>query len=76
MDFVINIREQPPDGLRAACPGNPPAIHWHIAEPVVDGEPNPAERFMAKVFLELETRIKLFVLVNQKALMSPITNEA
>jgi arsenate reductase (thioredoxin) len=66
MEFVISVGERPPAGLPAAWPGNPRLIHWRITEPIVDGDPVEKERSFRKAFVELETRIKLFVLVHQK----------
>lgn len=66
MNFVISIGQQPSDDLPADWPGNPRIIHWHISDPIFDG--NPAEKALAfrRTFRELENRIKLFVLVNER----------
>lgn len=62
MDFVISLGAQPPDGMPSSWPGNPRVMHWRISEPRADGSDNL--RAFRKTFTELETRIKLFVLVN------------
>jgi arsenate reductase (thioredoxin) len=66
MDFVISLGSEAPDGLPSSWPGNPRVIHWHINEPRVDGRPAENMRTLRKTFSELETRINLFVLVNQR----------
>lgn len=66
MDYVISVGERPPDGLPAAWPGNPQVIHWRISDPRTDGKPIENERSLRKVLGELETRIKLFMLVHQR----------
>jgi protein-tyrosine-phosphatase len=67
MDFVISLGTHAQDGLPSSWPGNPRLIHWRISEPRVDGK-REAENVSAfrKTFTELETRIKLFVLVNER----------
>jgi protein-tyrosine-phosphatase len=65
MDFVISLGSVAPDGLPSSWPGNPRVIHWRISEPRVDGRLAEDARTLRKTFSELETRIKLFVLVNQ-----------
>jgi protein-tyrosine-phosphatase len=66
MDFVISLGSQAPDGLPSSWPGTPRVIHWRISEPRVDGRPAENLRALRKTFSELETRINLFVLVNQR----------
>jgi arsenate reductase len=66
MDFVISLGSEAPDGLPPSWPGNPRVIHWRISEPRVDGRPAENMRALRKTFSELETRINLFVLVNQR----------
>jgi protein-tyrosine-phosphatase len=66
MNFVVSIGDQPYDDLPRDWPGNPKVVHWRISDPIVDG--NPAERALAfrRTFRELENRIKLFILVNER----------
>jgi len=66
MNFIVSIGDQPYDDLPRDWPGNPKVVHWRISNPIVDG--NPAERALAfrKTFRELENRIKLFILVNER----------
>jgi len=66
MNFVISLGERPPDGLPSVWPGSPRMMHWHITEPVVFGEPAERKNTFRRTLSELETRIKLFVLVFQK----------
>jgi protein-tyrosine-phosphatase len=66
MDFVISLGYQAPDGLPSTWPGHPRIIHWRISEPRIEGRPAEDMRAFRKMFSELETRISLFVLVNQR----------
>jgi arsenate reductase (thioredoxin) len=66
VNFVISLGSQAPDGMPSTWPGNPRVMHWRISEPRA-GE-NHKENMSAfrKAFRELETRIKLFVLVHER----------
>jgi len=64
VDFVISLGAQRPDGMPSSWPGNPRVMHWRISEPRADGSQKDNLRVFRKTFTELETRIKLFVLVN------------
>jgi arsenate reductase (thioredoxin) len=66
MDYVISVGERPPAGLPPAWPGQPRVIHWRITDPIMDRKPAENERSMRKSLGELETRIKLFVLVHER----------
>jgi arsenate reductase (thioredoxin) len=66
MDFIISLGEQTPAGLPAVWPGDPQVVHWHITSPIVDGDAAQRASSFRKVFMELENRIRLFVLVNRK----------
>jgi protein-tyrosine-phosphatase len=66
MDFVITLGSHAPDGLPSSWPGNPRLIHWRISEPRVDGKRAENASGFRRTFTELETRIKLFVLVNER----------
>jgi protein-tyrosine-phosphatase len=66
MDFVISLGTHAPDGLPSSWPGNPRLIHWRISEPRVDRKRAENVSAFRKTFTELETRIKLFVLVNER----------
>jgi hypothetical protein len=72
MDFVISLGSQAPDGLPSSWPGNPRVIHWRISEPRVDERLAESVRALRKTFRELETRINLFVLVNQRETLRKI----
>jgi len=67
IDLVISLGSQTPHGLPSSWAGNPRVIHWRISEPRVDGKPAEKASAFRKTFTELETRIKLFALVNQRA---------
>ena len=66
VDFVISLGAQPPDGMPSSWPGNPRVMHWRISEPRADGSSKENLRAFRKTFAELETRIKLFILVNER----------
>jgi hypothetical protein len=63
---VIGLGEHWPEGLPSAWPGNPHILHWDIREPKADGDAAEKKRAFNKMLTELETRIRLFVLVNEK----------
>src|SRR5258708_28992346 len=54
MDFII----QGPAGLPAAWPGDPQVVHWHITNPIVDGDVAQRARSFRKIFTELDNRIR------------------
>jgi arsenate reductase len=61
MDFIISLGEQGPAGLPAAWPGDPQVVHWHVTNPIVDGDVAQRARSFRKIFTELDNRIRLFV---------------
>jgi len=65
-DFVIGIGEHWPQGLPSVWPGDPNILQWHISEPITDGDAAEKKRAFKKTLTEVETRIRLFVLVNEK----------
>ena len=69
MDFIITLGERRPARLPESWPGSPQLIHWRITEAPQDGEPAKKHHSLRKAFAELETRIRLFVLVHQHATM-------
>jgi arsenate reductase (thioredoxin) len=66
MDFIISVGSAAPAGMPIGWPGHPQMIHWRITDPVVEGRPVARTRSFQAAFHELETRIKLFVLVHQR----------
>ena len=66
MNFIVCIGDQPPLDLPIKWPGNPTIIHWRISNPIVDGKPREKALAFKKTFLELENRIKLFILVYER----------
>jgi arsenate reductase (thioredoxin) len=66
MNFVISLGERPADGAPSQWPGNPQAIHWHITKTDSAGKPAEVAHAFRKAFTELETRIKLLVLVYER----------
>jgi arsenate reductase (thioredoxin) len=64
IDFVINVCEAPLTEVMAAFPGNPVRAHWRIRDPA-SATSTELERMNAfrVAFRELETRIRLFVLL-------------
>jgi protein-tyrosine-phosphatase len=68
MDFVITVGERAPDCTPKKWPGNPQIFHWRITSPEMVTSAEVPHAFR-KAFTELETRIRLFVLVYQKEKM-------
>ncbi len=66
MNFVISLGERPAEGVPAQWPGNPQVIHWHITKADSAGKPADIAHAFRKAFVELETRIKLLVLVYER----------
>jgi len=66
MDFIISLGERAPEGLPPRWPGNPRVMHWRISEPIVDGQGTEKLHMFRKTFGELDTRIRLFTLVNTR----------
>ena len=66
MNFIICIGDQPPVDLPVKWPGNPTIIHWRITNPIVDGKLKEKALAFRKTFLELENRIKLFILIYER----------
>ena len=65
MDFVITLGERAPDCAPMQWPGNPQTLHWRITSPDT-ATPADVTHIFRKAFTELETRIRLFVLVYRK----------
>jgi len=66
MDFVIALAPRPADDVIARIPGRPLKATWRISDAAsASGDPIAASVALRKSFLELENRIKLFVLVQQ-----------
>jgi hypothetical protein len=55
-----------PKDYRRSGPGDPHILQWHISEPNPDDDAAEKRRAFKKTLTELETRIRLFVLVNKK----------
>ena len=66
MDFIISLGDRAPDGLPSRWPGNPRVMHWRVSEPLGDGTAVESAQAFRRTFTELETRIKLFTLVNTR----------
>ncbi|MGH7813749.1 MAG: hypothetical protein ACREQI_07060 [Candidatus Binataceae bacterium] len=76
MEFIISLGERPPAAMPAAWPGHPKLVHWHISEPVFDGNAAIKAHSLRKTVLELENRIKLMVLVYQHDAMKSAATAA
>jgi len=64
MDFVIVLQPPLAEEVIARIPGHPQKANWRISDPgTANGDPIAATAALRKSFLELENRIKLFVLV-------------
>jgi protein-tyrosine-phosphatase len=66
MDFVISLGECPPEGMPKEWPGNPQVFHWRTTSPDWARIPTEVASALVKALTELETRVKLFVLVYKK----------
>jgi protein-tyrosine-phosphatase len=66
VNYVISLGSQAPDGMPSRWPGNPRVMHWRISEPRAEGDHKENMSAFRKAFSELETRIKLFILVHEK----------
>ena len=66
MDFVISLGECSPENMPKEWPGNPQIFHWRITSPERAGTPAELASALVKALTELETRVKLFVLVYKK----------
>jgi protein-tyrosine-phosphatase len=63
MDFVISVGEKLPDGLWSRFPDSPVKAQWRITDPAaVKGDPVRCKAAFRRSFIELENRIRLFVL--------------
>ncbi|HZP45593.1 MAG TPA: hypothetical protein VFB15_08075 [Candidatus Binataceae bacterium] len=66
-DFVITLGERAPAGLPRTWNGAPNMIHWRISDPLA-GAQDSGRRAVTyrQTLIELETRIRLFILVHQR----------
>jgi protein-tyrosine-phosphatase len=69
LDFVISLGERPPNGMPVAWPPGAKLIHWRITEPTAPANSRQRADSLRRAFLEIENRIKLFVLVYQREAM-------
>jgi protein-tyrosine-phosphatase len=69
MDFVISVGERPPDRAPKQWPGNPQVIHWRITNPNSAESPSQTGWALRRAFTELETRVRLLVLVYARNIM-------
>jgi len=64
MDFVISVGEKPPDSVWNRFADHPVKAQWRITDPAgVKGDAVMRKAAFRRSFVELENRIKLFVLV-------------
>jgi arsenate reductase len=76
LDFVISLGERPPSGMPVTWPPGAKLIHWRITEPTAPGNSRQRADALRRTFLELENRIKLFVLVYQRKTMKSAATAA
>ncbi|HVN27820.1 MAG TPA: arsenate reductase ArsC, partial [Candidatus Binataceae bacterium] len=62
MDFVISMGKDLAPSLRG-LPGSPMRAQWGISDPIGAKEPGAEKSAFGRTFRELETRIRLFVLL-------------
>lgn len=68
MDFVISLCDTPAAAIGSMLPGHPTLAHWTITDPAAAKE-NLAKKKASfhRAFQELETRVRLFVLLRHEA---------
>ena len=60
-DFVFTVCDQAADEQCPLWPGQPVTAHWGVADPAAfEGSAEEARRCFARVYRELENRIKIF----------------
>ena len=76
MDFVICMGSKDMAAAVRGLPGHPMLVQWGISDPVVSEKDLVAKRFaFRRAFRELENRIRLFVLVQQKPTAARVYDE-
>jgi arsenate reductase len=80
MDFVIAMGKNPATAL-GALPGNPMRVQWGISDPATSEGDAMAQRFaFRRAWRELETRIRLFVLLrhnrDERSLEAPAQRQS
>ncbi len=76
MDFVICMGSKSTASGVRDLPGHPMLVQWGISDPVVSDGDLVAQRFaFRRAFRELENRIRLFVLVQQKPTPARVYDE-
>jgi len=61
LDFVFTVCDQVAGETCPLWPGQPITAHWGAADPAAFAGPDDARlRFFRRIYLELETRIKIF----------------
>ncbi|GEM_PF-6871490 len=64
MDFVISVGDKLPESVWNRFPNHLVKAQWRITDPAgVKGDPMPRKAVFRRSLVELENRIKLFVLV-------------
>jgi protein-tyrosine-phosphatase len=64
MDFVISVGDKLPESVWNRFPNYPVKAQWRITDPAsLKGDPMPRKAVFRRSVVELENRIKLFVLV-------------
>jgi arsenate reductase len=71
LDFVFTVCDQAAAEQCPVWPGQPITAHWGVADPAAfEGTADEKRRFFARVYRELENRIKLFTSLRIDALDS------
>ena len=61
LDFVFTVCDHAAAEPCPLWPGGPITVHWGVADPAVfEGSEEDRRRFFARIYRELENRIKLF----------------
>jgi hypothetical protein len=67
MDFVIILDGPNTSEISPSWSGNPDVMKWRITWPSFEGDPEDRERSLKRTLCELETRLNLFLLVQEKS---------
>jgi arsenate reductase len=72
MDFIISLCDSPAASLKGALPGSPLLAHWTITDPNASRDGARRNSAFRRAFQELETRVRLFVLLRHEPAVRPM----
>ena len=69
LDFVFTVCDNAKGEVCPVWPGQPMTAHWGVEDPAAfEGPDDQRERFFQRIYLELESRIKIFTSLPFEAL--------